>query len=136
MAGVTEQALEPQAGQRGDPLDEIDGGRRVRVDPAAVQADVHLHEHVDLASRGAQDVGPAARDVEMIHDEGEPGAVEQREHAVAVGRVQRVGQADVFDAMIGEDLRFPQLRAADADGAARDLDRRQVGALVRLDVRP
>ena len=53
-------------------------------------------------------------------------AIEQREHAVGVDRVERIGQPDVVDAGVGEDLGLAELRAADADGAARDLHAREV----------
>ncbi len=48
-------------------------------------------------------------------------AIEQPEHAVGVGRIDRVGQPDVFDAGGRKDFRLAKLGATDADGAASDL---------------
>ena len=51
-------------------------------------------------------------------------AVHQREQRGGIDRVDRVGQADVVDAGVGEHLGFADLRAADADRAALDLPAR------------
>ena len=72
----------------------------------------------------------------MVDDEREVRAIEKGEDPIAVGRIQRIGNADVGDAMVGEDFRLAELGAAHADRAARDLGQRQVRALVRLRVRP
>ena len=50
--------------------------------------------------------------------------------------MQRIGEADVRDAGVGEHLRLAELRAADADRAALELQARDFGRLVRLGVRP
>ena len=120
----------------GDACDEIRGIGLLGVDAAPVEADIDLDEHVDGAAGVLHDARPAPRHLHVIDDERQMGAVEQREHAIAVDRIQRVGQPDVGDAMPGEDLRFAELRAADADRAARDLDQREIRTLVGLRVRP
>ena len=101
-----------------------------------MKADVDLDQHVDLPAGAAHHPRPAARDVEVVDDEGEARAIEQREDAIGVDRVQRIGQPDVGNATLGEHLRLAELRAADADGAASDLRQREVRALVGLGVRP
>src|SRR5688572_9175325 len=71
----------------------------------------------------------------MIDDEGEARAVEQRNYAVGVRRIDRVGEPDVADARVSEHFRLTEFRAADANGAAVELPTRDDWALVRLGVR-
>ena len=136
VAGVAEQPAEPQPRQLGDARDEFGGAAALRIDAAAMKADVHLDQHVDLALVHAHQARPAPRDIEVVDDEREPRAIEELEDAGGVGRVDRVGKPDVVDAGRGEDFGLAELRAADADRAARDLHAREVRRLVRLGVRP
>ena len=106
-----------------------------RIDAAPVQPDVHLDQHVHLAAGGGHRRGPAARDVEVVHDEREMSPIEERDQPIGVGRVERVGEPDVADAGVGKDLGFAELRATDADGALRDLQPRDFDGLVGLRVR-
>jgi hypothetical protein len=101
-----------------------------------VEADVHLHEHVHLTPRPAHHVGPPSRDIEIVDDEGQVGAIEEGEDAAGVHRVDRIREPDVAEARLGEDFRFARFRAADARRTARDLQPGEVHALVGLGVRP
>ena len=74
---MTEEALEPQSRQRRDARDEVHGVDRVRIDAAAMKADVDLDQDVDLPAGRAHHPRPAARDVEVVDDEGEMRAIEQ-----------------------------------------------------------
>ena len=64
------------------------------------------------------------------------GALEQRQHARRVDRVDRVGQPDVGEPCLGKHFGLAELGAADADRAAVDLPARDQRALVGLGVRP
>jgi hypothetical protein len=64
------------------------------------------------------------------------GPVEKRDKATRVDGIQRIGKADVLDAGVGEDFRFTELGAADADRAAADLQSGERNALVRFRMRP
>ena len=97
---------------------------------------VDLDQHVHFALGALHRVRPSARHGRVIDDEGEVGAIEQRDHAVSVDGIERIGNPDVVDAGLGEDFRLAELRAADADRAARDLQPGERRALVRLGVRP
>ena len=99
VAGVAEQPAEPQARQaprsaRRTPRHPA----RVGIDAAAMEADVHLDEDVDLASGAVHRLRPAARDVHVIHDERQARPVEQLDDALGVDGIERIGQADVVDA--------------------------------------
>jgi hypothetical protein len=48
--------------------------------------------------------------------------------------MDRIGQPDVRDAVVGKNFRFPQLRAADADRAGLDLHAGDDRAFVRFGV--
>ena len=136
MPGVAQQSAEPEAWQLRDTRHHLRRARRLRIDAAAMKADVDLDEHIHLALVDAHRIRPRARDVEIVDDEGEPRGIEQSQDAIDVGRIDRIGKTDVFDAGSGKDFCFPQLRAADADRAARDLHAGKVHGLVRLGVRP
>ena len=81
---MAQQPAETQPRQAGDLRDHLRRARRVRIDAAAMEADVHLDQDVDLAAGRAHRLRPSARDVEVVDDEREARAVEQREHAVGV----------------------------------------------------
>src|SRR4029453_7839177 len=71
----------------------------------------------------------------MIDDERQASAIEQRDHAIGVRWIDRIGQPDVLEAGVSEHFRLAQLGAADAGGAVIDLPFRDERALVRLGVR-
>jgi hypothetical protein len=136
VAGVAQEPAKTQPGQFRDSRDQPRGIRPIRIDPAAVESDVDFHEHVDHGASAAQRRRPLPRHVHVVDNEGEMCAVEQREHAIGVDRMERVGKADIVDAGGGKDLRFAELGAADADCAAPDLPPRHLRQLVRFGVRP
>src|SRR5439155_18441888 len=102
------------------------------IDAAAVEADVDFDEHVEHAAGAPHRLRPPARDFQMVDDDRDRGAIHQRDQSRRVRRAHRVRQADVVDAGADEHLRFTDLRAADADGAAIDLPRGDDGRLVGL----
>ena len=81
-------------------------------------------------------VGPRARDVEVVDDEREVGALEELQHARRVDRADRVGHTDVGEPCRGKHLGLAELGAADADRAAVDLPARDQRALMGLGMRP
>ena len=56
-------------------------------------------------------------------------------HAIDVRRIHRIGQADVRDAGLGEDLRFREFRATDTRGARLELPAGNQDTLVSFGVR-
>ena len=70
LTRVREQPLQAQAGKPGDVLDERDGRPRVRIDPAAVEADIHLDQDVDCHARraSARDQASATRGWSTMKD--------------------------------------------------------------------
>ena len=136
VTSVTEQTAKPQPRHLGDADDEIDCVRRVRIDPAPMEADVHLDEDVDTTSGSRHRGRPAGSDFEIVDDEGESRPLQQLDHPVRVDGIQGIGQSDVLDTAGGHDLRFTELGAADADRTLRDLALRERDALVGLGVRP
>ena len=82
MAGVAEQPAQLQAGQRRDRLDEAERVA-VRIDPAAMKADVHFDQHVERAPGAPHRVRPAARDLQVIDDDRDRRAIHQRAAAAA-----------------------------------------------------
>ncbi len=49
VARVAQEPAKPQPGQLGHARDHLGGAAALGIDPAAMKADVHLHQHVDLA---------------------------------------------------------------------------------------
>jgi hypothetical protein len=101
-----------------------------------VEADIHLDEHVHVALGLAHCFRPAASDIFVVDDEGNPGAVRESDHALGIDRVERIREPDVLDTSRDKDLSLTQLGAADARRSARNLLLREGRALVRLGVRP
>ena len=102
-----------------------------------MEADVHLDQHVERsAPRVTAQRRPRPRHRRIVDDERQRDAIGQREHAIGVDRVERIGQPDVGDARVGEHLGLAELGAADADRAALDLHPRDLRRLVGLGVRP
>ncbi len=133
---MTEQAAEAEAGQRRDFAHDVRGAGRMRIDPAAMEADVDLDQHVDLAARVRECAGPRARDIEVVDDERETHAIGERHRPPRVDWMNGIREPDVLDPGVGERLRFAELRAADPDRPARDLPPRDRRRLVRLRMRP
>ena len=111
-------------GSAATPLIIATVSRAVRIDAAAMEADVHLDEHVDLPAGAHHRLGPLLRDGRMIDDEREARAIEQRDHAIGVGGIQRIGQADVGDAAAANTSASPSLAQQMPIGAAIDLPAR------------
>lgn len=73
----------------------------------------------------------------MVDAEADPGAAGEPGKAIELGRADDlVGDQHVADAARDQHLRFPDLLAALPDRAMGDLAQRDLGALVRLRVRP
>ena len=68
----------------------------------------------------------------MIDDERQVGAAEKCNHAIGIGRIERIGKSNVRDSRAGEDFGFTKLGAANPNGAALDLPLRNQRALMRL----
>ncbi len=133
---MAQQSAKAKSGQLRDSRHQSIGIGAIGIDAAAVKSHVDLDEDVDRSSGSTQARGPLPRDRRIVDDEREPGAIEQREHAIGVDGVERIGEPDVLDAGVRKDLGLAELRAADADRAARDLASGHVRELVRLGVRP
>ena len=86
MARVTQQAEKVQAAETGDVADDVERARRVRIDAAAMSTDVDLHEHVESLPGRDHPLRPLPGDLQIVHDDGETDAVQQREHARGVRR--------------------------------------------------
>ena len=100
-----------------------------------MKADIHFYQDVEWPAPRHRERRPRIRDGGVVHDERQNDPLRQREHAIRVDGMERVGEPDVGDPFVGEDLGLAELRAADADGAALDLQGRDPRRLVRLGVR-
>src|SRR6478672_4303478 len=121
MPRMAQEPAQAQTREPAYPRDHLRRAWAVGIDAAAVQPDVHLDQNVHLAAGGGHRRGPAARDVEVVHDEREMSPIEERDRAIGVGRVEWIGEADVTDAGGGEHLGFAELRATDAHRAPGEL---------------
>ncbi len=136
MAGVAQQAAQPQALHRRHGANERQRVTGVGIDAASVEPDVDLHEDVEDPAGALHRVRPSARHREMIDDDRDDRAIHQRDHTRRIERVDRIGQAHVGDAGVDEHFGLADLRAANAGGAALDLPPGNDGGFVRLRVRP
>jgi hypothetical protein len=76
------------------------------------------------------------RPLDAVRSDGKTHAIGEREQAPRLpGSDDRIGQKDVVDTGVGEDLRLPRLGESDASGAGGELHARHPRNLVRLGVR-
>lgn len=130
MSGVAQQTSEMKPRQLRDADDEVRGIGCVGINSAAVKSNVHLHKHVDLPLRCFHHLGPACCDLRVVDDERDARVLEQREYAIAVDGVERVGETDILHASFNEHFSLAKLGAADADRTLGDLALRQHDALM------
>ena len=136
VPSMAQEPTETQTRQSGDFGDELRRILAVWIDAAPMKAHVDLDEDVYLPSGGVHRSGPSSRDIEVIDDERQVSAIEQREHSIGVDRVDWIGDPNVGDTGVREHLRFTDLRAADAHRPTFNLPPCQLGAFVRLRMRP
>ena len=128
VAGVAQDAEQAQAGQRIDGAKEGDGVGRVGGDATAVEADVHLDQHLRQLARRGHRLRPPPRHRQVVDDERDPCALLQCQHARGLIGLERIGQPDVAGTGSDEHLGFAELGAADADRAGLDLSARRSGS--------
>ena len=68
----------------------------LRVDSAAMETDIHLDQDVDETTSRREARRPFAGDRRVVDDEGQFRALDERQHAIDVDRVERIGDADVL----------------------------------------
>jgi hypothetical protein len=136
VALVRDQSCDLDPGHLRHRRDEL-GGRRARRTSHPVLTGVDLHEHLDRLTPRHADESDPLRHLDRVERQADAGALQQRGEPLEL-RVadDRIGQEDVVEAGIGHDLRLPELRDGDAGRARRHLHGCDLGALVRLRVRP
>ena len=137
MAGVRQEAGEPQARGAGDAARDVEGGRAQRIDAAAVIAAIDLDEHADpqpaRPCRGGEPFG----DVAVVGEDIEAKAGgDEVERGGELPGLDGHGVGDVAEAVRGERGGLGQRGHRDGAIVPARLDARDLHRLVRLDVRP
>ena len=135
-AVVGEHAAELQVRQLVDELRERE--RLIAGRHAAARADRHIDDDVGGDAGGFRRVRQIPRVLRIVHRLDELAILLAKAHRPLNLRLAEIRgrHADLLDALGEQRLGFGQLGGADADGARRQLQLRDVGRLVRLRVRP
>ena len=133
MPGVREHPPQPEPGQLRHGLAHRDGP--VGRDPDAPVPDVDLQEDVQRPSGIAEGPGQGGRPLDAVHPHGEAHAVSQRHEPPALVLAHDgVGDEEVVEAGVGEDLRLADLGDGEPPRARGALKAGDLRALVGLGV--